>query len=453
MLNEVFMPKLGMTMETGTIIEWFKNEGDPIKQGEVLLEVMTDKINIEVESYHTGILLKKYYSDDSVVPVNHVIGYIGDANDQAPDAPPSVKGGEGAEEGIAAPEGPSAAATPVMEETVSPPEAGKPRATPAARKAARELEVELKRVPGSGDKGRIHKADVEQFASETEVRATPLARRVAAEQGVDLSGIAGSGERGKIVRADVDQALAPAPPADSGAAAANTRTEPRTIKLQGMRKIIAQRMSQSAFTAPHVTITTTVDMTTVKALRADLLPEIEKQTGLRLSYTEIIIKAVAVCLGRHPLLNARWSEEEVLLQPDANIGLAVSVKDGLLVPVIPRAQTLGLADLVRTSKELAAKARDNKLKPEDFTGGTFTISNLGMYAVDSFNPIINQPEVAILGVGQMQERPVVIDGQLAIAPLMTLNLSFDHRVIDGAPAAAFLTELKKVLEKPFQLLI
>ncbi|EXX86916.1 branched-chain alpha-keto acid dehydrogenase subunit E2 [Paenibacillus darwinianus] len=447
MLNEVFMPKLGMTMETGTIIQWFKNEGDPVKQGEVLLEVMTDKINIEVEAYHTGILLKKYYAEDSVVPVNLVIGYIGEASDQAPDAPPLVKGGEETEEGdkpTAAAEVPGGA-----RQNAAVPEYGKPRATPAARKSARERGVELRSVPGSGENGRIHKADVENFASESGIRATPLARRVAEDRGVDLVSIAGSGERGKVLHADVEQAAVPAATAGAETAAAADRM----IKLQGMRKIIATRMSQSAFTAPHVTITATVDMTNVQSLRAELLPEIEKQTGNRLSHTEIIVKAAAVCLGRHPSLNARWSGEAVVLQPDVNIGLAVAVKDGLLVPVIQRAQTLGLADLVRASKELAAKARDNRLKPEDFFGGTFTISNLGKYAVDSFNPIINQPEVAILGVGQIQDRPVVKDGQLAVAPVMTLNLSFDHRVIDGAPAAAFLTELKNVLEKPFQLLI
>lgn len=225
------------------------------------------------------------------------------------------------------------------------------------------------------------------------------------------------------------------------------------IKLQGMRKIIAQRMSQSAYTAPHVTITTTVDMTAAKAMRTELLPIVEKQTGLRLSYTEILLKAISACLVKHPNLNARWENEEVVLQDHTNIGLAVSVKDGLLVPVIFEAERMGLAELVRKSKEVAGKARDNKLKPEDLSGGTFTVSNLGMYAVDSFTPIINQPEVAILGVGQIQDKPAVIGGQVLVRPMMTLSLSFDHRVVDGAPAAAFLTELKTVLEQPYQLLV
>ncbi|KEQ21628.1 dihydrolipoamide acetyltransferase family protein [Paenibacillus tyrfis] len=448
MLKEVFMPKLGMTMETGTITRWFVKEGDAVSQGDVLLEVLTDKINIEVEAYHSGIFLKRYYDEDAVVPVNHVIGYIGDAGDQAPDSPPNAAGAadvaDGASEAASAgaPEAGHAAAE------TNVPAGGKPRATPAARTAAREHGVELHLVQGSGENGRIHRADVESFVSAeaaSEARATPLARKIASESGLALTQVEGSGDRGKIRREDVERAL--------NARADAPTAEKRVIKLQGMRKIIAQRMSQSAYTAPHVTITTTVDMTAAKAMRAELLPVIEKQTGLRLSYTEILLKAVSACLVKHPNLNARWKEEEVVLHEDANIGLAVSVKDGLLVPVISQAQQLGLAGLVKKSKELAAKARDNQLKPEDLTGGTFTVSNLGMYAVDSFTPIINQPEVAILGVGQIQEKPAVIHGELKVCPMMTLSLSFDHRVVDGAPAAAFLTDLKTMLEQPYYLLI
>ncbi|MGG2201021.1 MULTISPECIES: 2-oxo acid dehydrogenase subunit E2 [Paenibacillus] len=451
MLNEVFMPKLGMTMETGTIIRWFKQEGEAVRQGDTLLEVLTDKINIEVEAYHSGILVKRYYEEDAVVPVNHVIGYIGEAGDQAPAWPPDASGA--ASDGEAA--GPAASgqgAVEASEEPAQAPAEGKPRATPAARKAARDHGVALQQVKGSGEKGRIHRADVEGYVSAgakakeaaSTVRATPLAQKVAAANGLELGQVEGSGERGKIVRSDVERALQPAK-AQAG--------EKRVIKLQGMRKIIAQRMSQSAYTAPHVTITTTVDMTAAKAMRTELLPIVEKQTGLRLSYTEILLKAISACLVKHPNLNARWENEEVVLQDHTNIGLAVSVKDGLLVPVIFEAERMGLAELVRKSKEVAGKARDNKLKPEDLSGGTFTVSNLGMYAVDSFTPIINQPEVAILGVGQIQDKPAVIGGQVLVRPMMTLSLSFDHRVVDGAPAAAFLTELKTVLEQPYQLLV
>jgi pyruvate dehydrogenase E2 component (dihydrolipoamide acetyltransferase) len=310
----------------------------------------------------------------------------------------------------------------------------------------------LAEIKGSGENGRIHRADVEGYAaaaasSTTPVLASPLAKKMAAAANVDLSKVEGSGDRGKVVRSDIERSLNQQEPA------AAQSGEKRVIKLQGMRKIIAERMVRSAFTAPHVTITTTVDMTAAKSMRTELLPVIEKLTGLRLSYTEILLQAVSACLVKHPLLNARWKDDEVVLEDSINLGLAVSVKDGLMVPVIQQSQHLGLADLVKKSKELAAKARDNKLKPEDLAGGTFTVSNLGMYAVDSFTPIINQPEVAILGVGQIQEKPAVKDGEIKICPVMTLSLSFDHRVVDGAPAAAFLTDLKKVLEQPFQLLV
>ncbi|WP_019535970.1 dihydrolipoamide acetyltransferase family protein [Paenibacillus ginsengihumi] len=454
MLNEVFMPKLGMTMETGTIIQWFKNPGDPVKQGDILLEVMTDKINIEVEAYHSGVLLKRYFEADAVVPVNHVIGYIGDPGDTAPDTPPDISGGEASSSNEGEAQGASSDQASAAEPENLPNAATsgeKPRATPAARKAARDRHVALQQVKGSGEHGRIHRADVESYVAAAQkqaaaaVRATPLARKIASDHGVDLAPIEGSGERGKVLRSDVERALA--------AAKNQPSRDKRVIKMQGMRKIIAQRMSQSAYTAPHVTITTTVDMTAAKALRAELLPVIEKQTGLRLSFTEMMLKAVAACLMKHPTLNARWENDEVVLQDDANIGLAVSVKDGLLVPVLFGTQRMGLAELVMKSKELAGKARENRLKPEDLSGGSFTVSNLGMYAVDSFTPIINQPEVAILGIGQIQEKPAVIGGELKVRPMMTLSLSFDHRVVDGAPAAAFLTDLKQVLEQPYQLLI
>jgi pyruvate dehydrogenase E2 component (dihydrolipoamide acetyltransferase) len=334
---------------------------------------------------------------------------------------------------------------------------GKPRATPAARKAARDFDVQLQMVQGSGENGRIHRADVEAFAAGRSVessaigspRATPLAQKVAGANGINLDGLQGSGVHGKILREDVTRAMQSQ---TASVQKENAKTK-RVIKLQGMRKIIAERMSQSAYTAPHVTITTSVDMSASKALRTELLPIIEKKTGLRLSYTEILLKAVSSCLIKHPSLNARWDNGEVVLEENTNIGMAVSVKDGLLVPVIFHAQTMGLSELVRAAKEAASKARDNKLKPEDLTGGTFTISNLGMYAVDSFTPIINQPEVAILGVGQIQDKPSVVNGTVEVRPMMTLSLSFDHRVVDGAPAAAFLTDLKSLLEHPYQLLV
>lgn len=436
------MPKLGMTMETGTIIRWFKEEGEHVQAGDVLLEVMTDKINIEVESYETGVLLKRYYEADAVVPVNHVIAYIGEEGETVPDQPPEAAPSNQADE--AAPSGSSderSAEEPSVEAGVS--DGGKVRATPAARRLARERGVPLEQIRGSGERGRIHLADVEKYLEENAVKATPLARKVAEAEGIDLRNVSGSGVHGKILKEDVESHRTPA----------TAKTEDTLQKLEGMRKIIAQRMAESAFTAPHVTLTTEVDMTRSIELRQSLLPVIEKQTGYRLSYTEVIIKAVALCLRRHPHMRAQLDGEYIRYVSDIHVGLAVAVDNGLLVPVIRHADQKGLAALTQESKTLAALARENKLKPDQISGGTFTISNLGMYAVDTFTPIINQPESAILGVGRIVEKAVGVNGQIVLRPMMSLSLSFDHRLIDGAPAAAFLTDLKRMLENPYELLI
>lgn len=447
MAKEVIMPKLGMTMETGTIIRWFKEQGEPVQTGDLLLEVMTDKINIEVESYETGILLKRYYEADTVVPVNQVIAYIGTAGESVPDTPPDVSGQsdesatESTQPALSVADG-EADANRSTEEAGEQSTGGKIRATPAARKLAREQGVPLEQIRGTGERGRIHEADVVAYIEANAVRATPLARKIAQAEGIDLREVKGTGTHGKVMQSDL-AASRPVP----------TEQTDSLQKLEGVRKIIAQRMAQSAFTAPHVTLTSEVDMTRSMELRSSLLPFIEQQTGSRLSYTEIIIKAVAHCLRKHPHIRTQLEGEYIRYVSDIHIGLAVANNNGLVVPVIQYADQKGLAELTQESKALAAMARGNKLKPDQMTGGTFTISNLGMYAVDAFTPIINQPESAILGVGRITEKAVGLNGQIVLRPMMTLSLSFDHRIIDGAPAAAFLTDLKQTLENPFELLL
>jgi Pyruvate/2-oxoglutarate dehydrogenase complex, dihydrolipoamide acyltransferase (E2) component, and related enzymes len=447
--KEVIMPKLGMTMETGTIIRWFKEEGEPVQAGDVLLEVMTDKINIEVESYESGILLKRYYEADAVVPVNHVIAYIGAEGESVPDQPPEAGSTNQADEAASS----SSSGEQRMDEpsvAAGDSDAGKVRATPAARRLARERGVPLDQIRGSGERGRIHRADVEAYLEQHAVKATPLARKTAEAEGIDLRKVTGTGVHGKITKEDVEAYRTPAAASTTTDAVPTAET---VKKLEGMRKIIAQRMAESAFTAPHVTLSTEVDMTRSIELRQSLLPLVEKQTGYRLSYTEVIIKAVALCLRRHPQMRVQLEGEYIRYVPDIHVGLAVAVDHGLLVPVIRHADQKGLAALTQESKTLAAMARENKLKPDQISGGTFTISNLGMYAVDVFTPIINQPESAILGVGRIVEKAVGVNGQIVLRPMMTLSLSFDHRLIDGAPAAAFLTDLKRMLENPYELLI
>jgi pyruvate dehydrogenase E2 component (dihydrolipoamide acetyltransferase) len=450
MANEILMPKLGMTMEKGTIIKWFKEEGETVAAGEPLLEVLTDKINIEVESYVSGTLLKRYYGENEEVPVNRIIGYIGQSGEAVPDTPPDAEPSEAAGGGADAGE----TAEQIREEA---PGTGpnKVRATPAARRVAREYGVSLEQVRGSGENGTIHRDDVLKHVAERSpaddaaVRATPLARKIAERERIDLSGVKGTGIHGKITKNDL-----PLP-----ASAGNDRepsaapSAPAIRKLEGMRKIIAQRMAQNAFTAPHVTLHSEIDMTEAVQLRQKLLGPVEQKTGWRLSYTEMIVKAAALMLRKHPNVNASIAGEEIVYHSEANVGLAVALEDGLIVPVIRNADRKSLADLTAECKSLAKSAKEGKLSPDQLTGGTFTISNLGMYAVDAFTPIINLPEAAILGVGRIQEKPVVKDGKIEIRAMMHVSLSFDHRIIDGAPAASFLTDLKHVLEHPYEMLI
>ncbi len=449
MAKEIFMPKLSSTMAVGTLLQWLKEEGEPVEIGEPLFEIMTDKINIEVEAYDEGVLLKKYFDVDAEVPVNQIIGYIGEKGEKVPDHSPGLAGEEPPaeeqmEEGIS-----ERQETPVLVSNIQ--EGEKPRATPAARQMARSNKLELVFIKGSGPNGRVHKKDVVSHleATASASKATPLARKIALAEQVDLSSVTGSGANGKIVKADVVTANSSMP---ATSAAASIPAAQRR-KMTGMRKVIADRMAQSAYTAPHVTLTTEVEMSKVKELRVALLPVVEKQTGFRLSFTDILVKAVGAALARHPQVNVSIDGDEIIQHSQIHIGLAVAVQDGLMVPVIKDVLSKGLAELTSDAKEIGKRARENKLLPDQMKGSTFTISNLGMYAVDAFTPIINQPESAILGVGQIQDKPVAINGALEIRPMMTLSLSFDHRAMDGAPAAAFLTELKQILESPYELLV
>lgn len=438
MAKEIFMPKLSSTMEVGTLLQWFKEEGDSVEIGEPIFEIMTDKINIEVEAYDDGILLKKYYEVDDEIPVNQIIGYIGEKNERVPDKTPGVSSSQ--EE-----ESKQESAEPVTVTASTPNE--KIRATPAARRIAREKKIELSVVKGSGPKGRIQEKDVRMVStvSEEKIKMTPLAKKIGDSNQVDLKSLSGTGVNGKIVKEDVTKALLNQE--------SNPQQSVKRKRISGMRKVIANRMHESVITAPHVTLTSDIDMTNVKELRNQLLPVIEKQTGYRLSFTEIIIKAVGLVLTRFPAINASLINDEIVFNEEVNIGLAVAVEDGLMVPVLKNVFAKGLAALTIEAKEIVMNAREQKLTPNQMKGSTFTISNLGMYAIDAFTPIINLPETAILGIGRIQDKPVVVNQSITIRPMMTVSLSFDHRAIDGAPAAEFITELKHVLEHPFELLV
>lgn len=441
MAKEIFMPKLSSTMEVGTLLQWLKEEGDTVNIGDPLFEIMTDKINIEVESYEEGVLLKKYYDVDSEVPINTVIGFIGEAGEEVPDNPPSAADDE--KESVAVEE--ESTEVEVEESDIGNDESStdKVRATPAARRVAKENDIELSLIAGTGPKGRIHEQDVIEYLNSNKINATPLAVKMMEDAGYDPKDITGSGVHGKINKEDVlsyGQSLQ-----------SNSEEAPERVKLSGLRKMIANKMVESTTTIPHVNLTTEVDMEKVMDIRKALLPSIESETGYRLSFTEIIMKATANTLLHHPKVNASLIDDEIVYNRNVNLGLAVALEDGLIVPVVKNVSQKGLSQLTVESKELGRNARNNQLSPDDLKGGTFTISNLGMYAIDAFTPIINPPETAILGVGRIVKKPVVINDDVVIKPMMTLSLSFDHRAMDGAPAAAFLTELKENLENPYRL--
>ena len=406
MAHEILMPKLSSTMDVGTITVWLKEEGDRVEVGEAIFEVMTDKIAIEVEAYEEGILLKKYIGNDGSAPVNSVIGYIGESGEEVPATMPGL---ETSEE--------------VIEEVV----------------------VEVKEIA----------TKVEESSVKTDkVRATPAARRLARLNNVDLCNVKGSGPRNRVQAQDI---LSYQPAVTGSAVTTVADDEFELIPWTPMRKIISENMVQSKREVPHVVMTAEVDMTKVVSLRKDLISLVEEETNERLSYLEIITKATTRVLKKYPIFNSRSSEEGIYQYKHVNMGIAVALEDGLIVPVVKNADKKGLAELTTDIKELTRKARNSQLTKDEMTGATFTISSLGKSKVKHFTPIINYPEAAILGVGGMYEKQEIIteNGEVKVInkPVVELSLSFDHRVVDGAPASNFLSDLVTILEEPMSLLL
>lgn len=408
MAKEVLMPKLSSTMDKGHVTEWFKKVGDPVKVGEVLFEVMTDKIAIEVEAYDAGILLGRYVEVGQVVPVNTVIAHIGQPDEKveapvigAAPAAPAPK----TEAPVEVPATPVAVAAPVAVQAL-PSDGFGVRATPAARKAAREKGITVEAVyaqtPGLV---RVQLKDVENFR--------PGAVKAAPVLGVE-----------------------------------------KVIPWSGIRKLIADQMTKSHNTVPSVTLNAEVKVDALLAMRSELLDRVEKDYGIRLTVTHLLAFFVAKTLVKHPAMNARALDDGIHVMPTVNLGIAVALENGLIVPNVKNAQTLSLVDLAKAIKAQTAKPKNNALMPDDITGGTFTITSLGTTAVTDFNPIINVPEICILGVGRTIER-VEFDSNNNLVKVnkMTLSLSFDHRATDGYPAALFLTDLVNLIEHPLSLLV
>lgn len=462
MAIEVIMPKAGSEMEEGEIVQWFKQEGDEVKEGEVLLEIVTDKVNMEVEAEASGTLLKILANPGDVVPVVQTIAWIGGPGEEIS----SVESTKAVEVETVIEK--KVDRTPVKE--VEKIDYSGLRATPAARAFAREKNIDLSKVVGTGAKGRIHKDDVINYKLNDKVKISPLAERIAQVEGISIKSIVGTGPNGKIMKEDVLAVLSGTPkeapkPKEEIVAKVEKKAEKlpnenqwgvvETVPMSPMRKVISKRMSESYFSAPTFVVNVEVDMTELLALRKKVLDTIMAETGKKATVTDFVSLAVIKSLMKHPYVNASLSkdEKEMYLHHYVNLSIAVGMDSGLVVPVIKGADKMSLKELVVASKEITTKALEGKLRPDEMADSTFTISNLGMYGVHSFVPIINQPNTAILGVSATQEKPVVRDGEIVVRPIMMLTLTADHRVVDGLEGAKFMKTLKEAIENPISLLI
>ena len=447
------MPLLGQTMEEGTIIKWFKNEGDKVTAGEPLLEVLTDKVNMEVEAPESGVLRKIITPTEAIVPVKDPICIIAAADESIDDllsdkkseqlAPHNAEETSATEQVKPSVEPAKSPVAPVSEERLF--------SSPSARRIAREKGIDIASLAGkgTGPQGRIVEKDVINFIA-SKPKATPLAGKMAYDMGINIAEVIGTGVGGKVTSDDLSAAPKPI---SIPAVISEPVKIGGIIPFTGIRKAVAQNVSHSAQTAPHVTLTSEVDMTDCIKMRTSLVVETEKQYGVKITYTDIIIKAAAKAILDHLIINSSLSADSIIIHDQINIGVATALEVGLVVPVVKDAVLKNLFQISSEVKELVARSKAGHPLPEDYSGGTFTITNLGSYGVDSFNPIITPGQSAILGVCAIKEKPIVVNGTVQIRSMMNLCLSFDHRVLDGAPAAAYLARVKAILESPYMVFI
>ncbi len=435
MATKVHMEALSPTMEEGQVVKWLKSEGDEVSNGEILAEIETDKATMELVARGDGVLRKVFLGEGDTAPVGDVIAVIAGADEDISGIEGTGAGGGGgggAETGSGADE------------------AGDRDADSDEGSEADDAEPTEEVSAGASE------SDAADGSSDGRVKASPVARRLAADEGVELGSIRGSGPGGRIVKRDVERA-AKEGPAPAGAAAAPSFTprltapdsgeDYRDVKLSQMRKTIAKRLVESIGPVPHFFLTVDVDMTRAVEARKRVNALLEKEK-VKVSFNDIVLKAAAVALRRHPECNAHWGGDHIRQFSRVHLGVAVAIEDGLITPVIRDAHLKGLAEIGLEVRELAGRAREKKLKPEEYTGATFSVSNLGMFGIDHFTAVINPPEAAILAVGALEERPVVEGGQVKVQPRMKITMSCDHRVIDGAQGAAFLQTLRAILEEP-----
>lgn len=436
MAVNVIMPKWGSTMKEGTITKWFKQEGDSVQKGEELFEAETEKLTNKVEATTSGVLFQIVVPAGTCVPVGTIVAILAEPG-ETPERIEGLKADEAEEVFSAGTErhAPASTETPSKKKFVL--------STPAARRLAKELGIDLTLVKGTGPKGRVTEADVNQHHKEgpQPPKITPLAEEIAKQAGLDISTISGTGEQGKITRQDVERALE------------KRRLEEETgpvksIPFAGMRKSIADNMFFSLQNTAQLTVFTEVDVTEMVRFRNLIREEFKDDSTVKISYNDIIILAVSRALKRFPVMNSTLIGDEIILHDSVNMGVAVTLSEGLIVPVLRDADKKGLLQIAREGRELVNGAREGTLTVDDVTGGTFTMSNVSMLDVDGFTPILRPPETGILGVGRVKEKPAVYNGDITIRSMMFLSLTFDHRVVDGFPAMSFLETIGRYLQFP-----
>jgi pyruvate dehydrogenase E2 component (dihydrolipoamide acetyltransferase) len=463
MITKVVLAKLSPTMEEGTIVKWNKNEGDAVKVGDVLAEIETDKANMEMEALGDGVLRKILVPAGGKAPVGALIGVIASADEDISamlrEAPGDASTPSTAQPASATPTQPTTQAQADVPATgapppaaAAPPQSPAPQPTPPPGPAP---------APPSGEAAA---APAQPAAREGgRVKSSPLARAMAAQRNVPLASVPGSGPGGRIVKRDIEGYLASPPSARAAAGPAEARpatprrpaipvpsVEPGTaIPLTSMRRTIAKRLVESKFSAPHFYVSVEIDMDAAVALRE----EMQRAEDVKVSYNDLVVKACAKALTRFPVVNATWTGEAIQTHAEVHVGIAVSLPEGLITPVVRDADRKSLVAISQEIKDLAARAREKKLKPDEFAGSTFTVSNLGMFDVTEFTAIINPPESAILAVGAVRKVPVVVEDELTIGHRMKVTLSCDHRVVDGALGAQFLAEVRRLLENPISLFV
>lgn len=422
------MPKAGMDMKEGTLLRWLKDVGDSVEKDEPIMEIETDKITMEAEAPATGILLAKLIEDGTTVPVLQTIGYIGQPGEKIPDAP------------VAAADTPAAAPVETAAETAAPAPKlpvlnGSVAATPYAKKLAAEKGVELTAVTASGPAGEVRASDVLAAAQSGAVNATALAKKYAEVNGVDLSAVSGTGHDGKIRKNDVLNAAAPA------------QREITRIPLTPIRKAIARNMFNSLHSMAQTSDSVEIDVTELMALRQRLLAH-KDELGTKITINDLLSYAAVKMLKTHPLANASFSDTEILCYPDVNLSMAVATDYGLTSPVVHGADRMSLVELSLAMRDLVVRARDRKLTADDQQGGTFTLTNMGIFPVDNFNPILPTPQSCIIGFGRCVEKPAVYQGQICIRTMMVLSVTYDHRVFDGGEVGSIMKTMKEYLETP-----